>query len=168
MRSEEEKNQRRNLYYWERKKVLRETGRCMSCGKPNDREGRWYCTPCSIKFYQMELLKRLRYASEGLCIDCAKPHNTGRLRCEECLKKDSGRHIALYWKVKNQGICVVCHKRYAEAGSTRCPECKGKYMENYKRHRMLTKLFSGLKSYQENLKDGQGGEKTSGYEQVQP
>lgn len=60
----------------------------------------------------------------GICVTCKKkPASPGRVRCEECIKRDRECHKRKRESCKASGICIHCMKRQVSPGRTECEEC---------------------------------------------
>ena len=86
------------------------------------------------------------------CIRCGKQDAytlAGKQRCYECVEKEKQRCKEYnkrnseknkqrakerYYRLKSQGLCVVCAKRKAQSGRTLCLRCaikSNEYVRNY-------------------------------------
>lgn len=139
---------------------LKAEGRCVSCGKPMDRETGSLCIAC--KDVQNKATKMLRKdrAAKGICPRCGKNELWGdEKNCLECsanayvkiMEKRSTEEGRLHYnqvhrewdkkdliRCKEQGICTRCRKRKAQPGTYTCGICKAKSREAY--HRRFPKV----------------------------
>lgn len=71
----------------------KESGLCVQCGKPLDRDG-VYCKTCCEKNNEESRLTRAYYIKRGVCPMCRKNYIFGdEKRCPECSAKDSERKM---------------------------------------------------------------------------
>lgn len=70
---------------------------------------------------QLERLKaaRMRRIAEGRCYNCNKPHNTGKIRCDNCLKLEVDSTKKRIEKRKAEHLCVRCATPLTESNHDR-------------------------------------------------
>lgn len=118
----------------ERKEQLFREGRCITCGKVNDREGYQTCSVCSDK---ANARKRARYAErkqQGLCVSCGKPTERNISMCDDCSQKEYARIKENRIALKRLGFCIVCGHEKAMSGKSLCADCFGKRDENRRKY----------------------------------
>ena len=127
---------------------------CVSCGKQDayTLNGKTRCYECSEKRKQSRKLhpewskknndrvKKIRYERmvQGLCIDCGKPAEKGKLRCLKHLYKDKGyhKHKELnHYTAAYIGVCMRCLREPAKAGHKLCEACYGKSLASLEKAR---------------------------------
>lgn len=132
----------------ERRHTLRDSGVCYKCGKVKTDKG--ICDNCRNELNTRKNKLRKFSLSIGICPRCNKNalYDDGYKSCIECRtmnKKynenrkyvyDHEREMSRYYRLKEEGICVVCRKRMAEPNRTRCSICAAKLNENQDRIRV--------------------------------
>lgn len=62
----------------------------------------------------------------GLCIECGKPLNDGKLKCRDCRERiNANRKELVHWYQDN-GICPECRQNNLMGDERICPECSAK------------------------------------------
>lgn len=70
---------------------------------------------------QMRLYYRRK--EKGLCVECGKPVNANKTRCEECKNRiNQNRRTLIHWYQEN-GICPNCRKNSLVGDERVCLEC---------------------------------------------
>lgn len=109
--------------------VFEKEGRCVTCGRPNDRLKEGYAT-CSI----CASIGRKSYyfrKNNNLCVHCGEPTD-GTTRCERCKEMNRKNKKEEYWFLRNMGVCVSCRTHSAAPGKAKCEVCLQKDAQKYK------------------------------------
>lgn len=141
------------------KKILyakrKESGLCTKCGQPLD--GKWtVCTKCHNDYYETKEFyekhnlcrrcgKNKVYGTDRYCFECRAYYNeynrkyienSPQDRKEKYKKRRSEQRKEVYYRLKEQGICVCCRKRKALPGKVSCGVCseKNKLVKELKRN----------------------------------
>jgi len=113
-----------------RRRLRRESGLCLACGRRPPVEGLTRCEPCRES---RRLADRATYASRksaGACTRCGDPATDGAWQCVRCaaLEIESGRlerrnaaSRRRYWKRRAAGRCTDCNA--PSHGASRCDPC---------------------------------------------
>lgn len=92
----------------------KEDGRCVRCGIRYAEGGMVYCRECLDKHkkwqqnsdpaWAKKYERRQKLIDAGLCIDCRRPTNNGRKRCDRCLemRRESTRKYKITRKIRMQ------------------------------------------------------------------
>lgn len=135
-------------------------GRCVKCHKQDayTLNGRSYCAECADKDayrhrlnYDKEKNRDVCYKfrelakENGLCTNCRRPAQPGKVRCTECLNKQRKATAAYREKKKkvnrprgDNGYCWICNKKKSDEGYKTCFDCRERLIENLARGRELS------------------------------
>ena len=71
----------------------------------------------------------------------------GRKTKEQKLRDaNNAVHRRIYYERKDQGLCVRCGKRWAEAGKTKCRPCRESYQKYYRDNNMREYIYQYKKT----------------------
>lgn len=120
-------------------KKLAHGGKCVNCGKENDRPNRRLCSKCEEKQKRYRKKSYERKKSKGLCISCGAKVENGAVRCESCSKKQNELSRERYSYLQEIGICPKCGKNELWGDEKLCLECSANlYSESIKKENRMT------------------------------
>lgn len=126
MTAEEKRAQMR-----ERQRRYRREGRCIGCGKTDERTtaGKSYCVVCAAKQVELQKARADRRREKGLCTICGKKARADGVLCTACAMRNAENLAKRYARLKAEGLCVTCGKKPQKPGRLRCEECSEKHRE---------------------------------------
>ena len=119
---------------------------CVACHKPNDREGKRYCTECAKKNSKRNEDQRQFYISMGVCPICRSNTLVGGMKsCDECradraakqAERMTPQKIRAYneerrKRFKAQHRCITCGAQLPEGDiHSTCERCREKRRDEY-------------------------------------
>ncbi len=117
-------------------------GLCTQCGweMPNDRQGMFLCTDCTVLRVESALAKRVERRVEGLCRCGVKPRNPERDLCARCRRKEKYRARRRYRDRKKKGVCRCCANPVWRTGSPFCQDHRVQALETeHRRDRRISR-----------------------------
>lgn len=140
----------------ERREYLKKIHVCPKCGREKLYEGEKTCPDClekqreyhrvwsrnhkeKVREYQKNY--RDRCAAKGLCIQCGKPAENGKMVCRSCMRKRvqniRRRKNEKVWIPREDwaycGLCYICGRPAAD-GSTTCADCAEKSRKRFEKN----------------------------------